>query len=75
MSRELLSIPSPGFFTHKAHLAIEPSAGRTSSSFSMPLLRILVAIVLASFLPGVKAQCWIDDKYVTPYPDFLYRRT
>ncbi|KAI0247375.1 hypothetical protein BJV78DRAFT_1246442 [Lactifluus subvellereus] len=44
-----------------------------TSSFSMPLFRILTAILLAGFLPGVRADCWIDWKYVAPYQDSLHR--
>ena len=55
------------------HLGIELSAGRNLSSFSTPLFRILTAILLTAHLPGVRADCWIDSKFVAPYQDSLPR--
>ena len=55
------------------HLGIELSAGRNSSSFSNPLFRILTAILLTAHLPGVRADCWIDSKFVASYQDSLPR--
>jgi hypothetical protein len=62
MTREFLLILS---VSHPL-TAIAPAVGRTSP-FSKPLFPILTVILLAGFLPGVRAACWFSEKYAASY--------